>query len=194
MGPLTRALLGRRFSLPVPKILSPDNFTLFVHAVILFAFVAGATYAGTSRLFAAYLAGASISWWDAEFFPGGSSDGENSAGRSSEACKAHESNRCPPESTAEEADEIIPADTPNVETNGPPTKKNEEGSSPRAGHRSFTGPPTGSAIYERYYSVAVERILKPFFFVRLPIPYVFLMITDNSLGLNRLRDSYYKDV
>lgn len=40
------------------------NETAFlIHTATLLGFVTGATYAGTSNLFAAYLAGASISWW-----------------------------------------------------------------------------------------------------------------------------------
>ena len=39
---------------------------LFLHTVLLLALVTGATYAGTSNLFAAYVAGAAISWWDSE--------------------------------------------------------------------------------------------------------------------------------
>ena len=34
------------------------------HTATLLSFMASASYAGTSNLFAAYLAGASISWWD----------------------------------------------------------------------------------------------------------------------------------
>jgi Kef-type K+ transport system membrane component KefB len=44
--------------------LRPTAFAL--HTTLLLALVAGASYAGTSNLFAAYIAGASISWWDGE--------------------------------------------------------------------------------------------------------------------------------
>lgn len=37
-----------------------------LHMSILLALLVGGTYAGTSGLFAAYIAGASISWWDLE--------------------------------------------------------------------------------------------------------------------------------
>jgi Kef-type K+ transport system membrane component KefB len=37
-----------------------------VHTLLLVAMVTASTYAGTSNLFAAYLAGAMVSWWDSE--------------------------------------------------------------------------------------------------------------------------------
>jgi Kef-type K+ transport system membrane component KefB len=37
-----------------------------VHTLLLLGMITGATYAGTSGLFAAYLTGAMISWWDSE--------------------------------------------------------------------------------------------------------------------------------
>ena len=44
----------------------PKQWAFVVHTAILLGLVIGATFAGTSSLFAAYLAGASISWWDSE--------------------------------------------------------------------------------------------------------------------------------
>ena len=44
----------------------PDEATLITHAALLFGLVAAASYAGTSNLFAAYLAGASIRWYYSE--------------------------------------------------------------------------------------------------------------------------------
>lgn len=56
------------------KVKSPDLFifrlarqeetALVIYTAILIGMVTGATYAGTSGLFAAYLAGAAIKWWD----------------------------------------------------------------------------------------------------------------------------------
>lgn len=44
----------------------PDEVTLVAHTALLFGMVVAASYAGTSNLFAAYLAGASISWYYSE--------------------------------------------------------------------------------------------------------------------------------
>ncbi|KAL9084514.1 MAG: hypothetical protein Q9165_008017 [Trypethelium subeluteriae] len=48
---------------------------LLIHNLILLSLIAGASYAGTSTLFAAYLAGACISWFD-ETSPGALSNGQ----------------------------------------------------------------------------------------------------------------------
>ncbi|KAL9136306.1 MAG: hypothetical protein Q9175_002476 [Cornicularia normoerica] len=44
----------------------PDEASLIAHTVLLFGTVVAASYAGTSNLLAAHLAGASISWYDSE--------------------------------------------------------------------------------------------------------------------------------
>lgn len=44
----------------------PYETTLLAHVALLFGTVAAASYAGTSNLFAAYLAGAPISWYYSE--------------------------------------------------------------------------------------------------------------------------------
>lgn len=48
------------------KVLSWEYAPLLIHTAILIGLVIGASYAGTSNLLAAYLAGASISWWDSD--------------------------------------------------------------------------------------------------------------------------------
>ena len=65
--PLTVWLNGKRTGSPtgyINYVLSQDTTPLVIHTMILVGLVTAATYAGTSNLFAAYLAGASISWWD----------------------------------------------------------------------------------------------------------------------------------
>ncbi|KAH9222827.1 Sodium/hydrogen exchanger family-domain-containing protein [Leptodontidium sp. 2 PMI_412] len=65
--PLTRLLNGMRISKTggvVDRVCRGMHTAFVLHTLILLGLVTGATYAGTSNLFAAYLAGASISWWD----------------------------------------------------------------------------------------------------------------------------------
>jgi Kef-type K+ transport system membrane component KefB len=50
----------------INKVLCSTNTAFMVYTLVLIALVTGATYAGTSNLFAAYIAGASVSWWDSE--------------------------------------------------------------------------------------------------------------------------------
>ncbi|GFF53566.1 hypothetical protein IFM46972_09810 [Aspergillus udagawae] len=52
------------YEIRVPAWMRSLNVALVVHMLYLIGLVAGAQYAGTSGLFAAYLAGASISWLD----------------------------------------------------------------------------------------------------------------------------------
>ena len=62
------SLIPDRDSSAVMRIIrrQPHEAVLVAHTVLLFGLVAAASYAGTSNLFAASLAGASISWYDTE--------------------------------------------------------------------------------------------------------------------------------
>lgn len=67
--PLTSRLNSHReahANSTINKLLRRPEVAFAVHTILLIALIAGATYAGTSNLFAAYIAGASISWWDSE--------------------------------------------------------------------------------------------------------------------------------
>ncbi|EKG16003.1 hypothetical protein MPH_06825 [Macrophomina phaseolina MS6] len=124
----------------VQKLLSLHQTTFIIHAVILFGFVAGGTYAGTSNLFTAYLAGASISWWDAEMphLPA-------ERPRSTDAAQ----------NSRQSSAVMAPNDA-------------SQGSERAESVRSFSSTHlSGLAIYERYYHQAVEKILKPLFFASI---------------------------
>lgn len=56
--------LARNLHHRFPDVVHSSNFAFVAHMGVLIGLVAGATYAGTSGLFAAYLAGAGISWFD----------------------------------------------------------------------------------------------------------------------------------
>lgn len=67
--PLTIYLNRSRVASPgggIDKIMSLPVLPLAIHTILLVALVTTAVYAGTSGLFAAYLTGASITWWDTE--------------------------------------------------------------------------------------------------------------------------------
>jgi Kef-type K+ transport system membrane component KefB len=59
---------GHERSLPkwMGKVANSHQVVFVIYALPLLAFVTGASYAGTSNLFSAYLAGATVSWWDGE--------------------------------------------------------------------------------------------------------------------------------
>jgi Kef-type K+ transport system membrane component KefB len=48
------------------KMVQRSETVFVMHTLLLLAMVTGSSYAGTSNLFAGYLAGAIISWWDSE--------------------------------------------------------------------------------------------------------------------------------
>lgn len=67
--PLTRRI--NQFRTPPASgifnhLMTSERTALLAHTLILLGCVAGAGYAGISNLFSAYIAGASISWWDTE--------------------------------------------------------------------------------------------------------------------------------
>jgi hypothetical protein len=125
----------------VQQLLTQHQSAFIVHTTLLLAMVTGATYAGTSNLFAAYLAGAMVSWWDTEVpHPIVRSAGKQPA-----------------------SDDATPA---RSETEQPVLKPDDASKSFKQTDNDHVEDKTsGIVIYRDYYSKAVDRILKPFFFV-----------------------------
>jgi Kef-type K+ transport system membrane component KefB len=118
---------------------------------VLLAMITGATYAGTSNLFAAYLAGASITWLDdslsnykRERLSDSGSTTTQATGESSRRRSSHGPHGDRPASTSEH---------PGTDTGNLPLE--------------HTNDCSGKRIYERYYSPAVESILRPLFFASI---------------------------
>jgi len=121
--------------------LTLDRRTAFcIQTLVLIAFVVASTYAGTSNLFAAYLAGASVSWWS-------SLDLGLSRNTTTRSFQAKSERR---------TDAAEQVHTP------PTTSQSRNGSIDAAGHAL-----SGEAIYKEYYSAVVDRILKPLFFASI---------------------------
>ncbi|KAI1074793.1 Sodium/hydrogen exchanger [Whalleya microplaca] len=129
-----------------------------VQTAILLALVVAASYAGASVLLAAYLAGIMISWWDAQKDEPESS-GATSVGR-------QEENRAEgsPGSGQESG-----GDGTHDASGSLPTR-------PQPDNQQATRH-SGADVYDHYYSQAVNRVLKPFFFASIgfsiPISKVF---------------------
>lgn len=67
--PVTLKLNAIRENSPglhIDALLSSRKTAFAVHTLLLLTLVVGGTFAGTSALLAAYIAGATISWWDSE--------------------------------------------------------------------------------------------------------------------------------
>jgi hypothetical protein len=141
-----------------------DNFmrkssTAFaIHTLILLGLITGATYAGTSNLFAAYIAGASISWWDSEV-PHVAMERTTQREEKREQTASATLTSAAEQSPSERPDNNVQAahslsESANGASSNLSPKVDEE-------ERNVT---SGSFIYEHYYHPAVSKILQPLFF------------------------------
>ncbi|OAP62846.1 hypothetical protein AYL99_02073 [Fonsecaea erecta] len=168
-----------------------DKLPFLFSTALLVALVTAASYAGTSNLFAAYLAGATISWLDESSLQ---AVGIRSQGKCSQAPQVQKSSvnatstvASVQSGTSQNASEIPGSDHDKPQHYQPPLMQ------PSRPSRELTPPPedpnavtgvdrdSGSAaipraldlesrslqMYNRYYAPAVERILKPFFFASI---------------------------
>lgn len=128
------------------------------HTLVLLALVTGSTYAGTSNLFAAYIAGAVVNWWD------------SLVNTTLQECKTgavkgkKQSKKVPARNEV-----LVAADSPSSSSQNSASQENSE-SNARQSPQPTTAPhhhPTGAEIYERFYAPGMTAILKPFFFVRI---------------------------
>lgn len=141
--PATLWLNAQRANQPagyLNRALMAHGAAFALHTLILLGCIAAATYAGTSNLFAAYIAGASISWWDSEV-PHSAKDGTPQAATT----------------TATNANEVGTA-TPEADEGNTVTLSLSSQNKPAPGF-------SGLEVYEKYYLAPVNRVLKPFFFV-----------------------------
>jgi hypothetical protein len=146
--PITLWLNGKRVRSPTGKLnqlLTKSNTAWIIHTLALIGSIAGSTYAGTSNLFASYIAGACISWWDAEV-PHPVLEATVST---SEPVQAEDSSNVDPQSAP-----------------GPVIQIRREPSFP------------GLDTFEKYYKQPLDRILRPFFFVRTVHLHYGTVITD----------------
>jgi Kef-type K+ transport system membrane component KefB len=126
------------------KILATQEAAFVIHTLILVGAVAAATYAGSSNLYAAYLAGAAISWWDSEVpHVGLATSAEQPA------------NSRPSESDSDEVQEARSGHSRDADQS-----RDDESTSTAAKRR-------GTHIYEIYYQQPVDRVFKPLFFASI---------------------------
>lgn len=137
--PLTGVIVELREAKPASslnRLLGKELTSLTFYTVTLVTIVAGATYAGSSALLGAYIAGAVISWWDAV------------APQPKSAAINSPSGDTP--SGNEATDTTVMTGTQEGETD----QLNEP-------HESQSG----TALFEKYYEPALRRVFKPLFFV-----------------------------
>ncbi|KAJ4324149.1 hypothetical protein N0V94_001505 [Neodidymelliopsis sp. IMI 364377] len=157
--PITLSLNHHREANPTATLngfLRKTQIALTFHTALLVALVAGATYAGTSNLFAAYIAGATISWWDSEIpharlaTTAKSIHSHDMAVTVTGLCESAPSN-AKNESNVTKPEQSIQAPHPGQATS---TNQEEEDL-------------CGAVIYEQYYHQAVSKILQPLFFASI---------------------------
>ncbi|BCS27810.1 cation:proton antiporter [Aspergillus puulaauensis] len=122
----------------LPQFTHTPQFAFIGYTCLLVGLVAGGTYAGTSSLFAAYLAGVITSWFDTLV-------------------------RTVPSSTAEQR----PQDEDNSSQAQAPPEQLAAGSTPQTPSLREDDTITGMYIYEHYYHGPVTRILIPMFFASI---------------------------
>ena len=164
--PLIIWALSKRHTFP--KFMQSFPFAFLVHTTVLVGMVAGETYAGTSTLFAAYLAGVLISWFDELPSTATSgSDGQSRGGaqmppenlKAQELPAEHQDRRPKPQQ-----DQLnMPKDL-SSSLNAEQTRE-ESYSQQQPSNFVDHDTPTGVLVYERYYKQSVSRILTPLFFV-----------------------------
>ena len=166
--PATHWLNGRRKTYengPLQRISSHKQTSLVIHTSILVAMVSGASYAGTSDLFAAYLAGASISWWD--------SDVQHPSQTPSDALVSPITDATSGDKEEEPAGPAVAAraEAPGKNVGEEPMPETDNSRQPvSTDQRLATQDPadsSGAAIFDEYYKPALEKILKPFFFASI---------------------------
>ncbi|EME83058.1 uncharacterized protein MYCFIDRAFT_116452, partial [Pseudocercospora fijiensis CIRAD86] len=139
LKPLTRELynaIRSQNSERRHKWIATENVALVLHAMVLAGLVAAASYAGTSNLFAAYIAGATISWWD---------------GLCKELRMSNPNEEMEPPATGQQSCTQATEDSPQLHVRSNPNISDL----------------TGIAVFEKYYSPALQTILKPFFFASI---------------------------
>jgi Kef-type K+ transport system membrane component KefB len=139
----------------IARLICLRQTALIVHSTLLLGLVAGASYAGTSNLFAAYLAGAVISWWDSEVPHAVVQHEEKTASKRLSGA---------PHSPFHEGGTSTEADiqrSPDQDREGERNPDNTSQEEPEVEDTS------GTAVYERYYQQAVSRILQPLFFASI---------------------------
>ncbi len=165
------------------KLGGPLAFNLVFSTMVLVALVTAASYAGTSNLFAAYLAGAIISWTDEV-------NSKTSISGSQDAFEERNEQIHTPSAASSGAQ--IARDCPDSVT-GPPREHQVSTTQRCSPTREITppaddapeakvidqepdttAPPTTSTIdghtiqmYNTFYAPAVDRVLKPFFFASI---------------------------
>ncbi|CAG8007824.1 unnamed protein product [Penicillium nalgiovense] len=130
-----------------PAFVRTAQFAFLAHTCVLVGIVAGATYSGTSSLFAAYLAGVIVSWFDGLVAEAKTPIPVFQSEDSQEPTRNHQGST---QNSKNRHAEKTPSRAQPQETEIP-----------------HNDTPTGELIYSQYYKEPVNRILLPLFFASI---------------------------
>jgi Kef-type K+ transport system membrane component KefB len=147
LQPVLKKLLD--FKDKFPAFVGTAQFAFLAQTCVLVGIVAGATYSGTSSLFAAYIAGVIVSWFD----------GLVAEAKTPIPVFQSEDSQEP---TGNHQGSIQNSKNRHAEETPSPAQ-------PRETEIPHHDTPTGELIYSEYYKEPVNRILLPLFFVSLSI-------------------------
>ncbi|KAJ9350999.1 hypothetical protein DTO027B9_6584 [Paecilomyces variotii] len=148
IGPISRRILSAKPK--VPNFIGSVQFAFLYQTIFLIGLVTGATYAGTSSLFAAYLAGVIVTWFDGMVIESKMPSG---------VIPSNTRSTDPPSSNNRAQDN----DTSGL---GVPSQISNA-SSTSTNNTQSAETPTGEKVYEKYYKQPVNRILTPLFFASI---------------------------
>lgn len=149
VSPLTLMLNKYRDKNPdnwIQRLIVREQTAFILHTTILMAMVTASSYVGTSNLFAAYLSGAMVSWWDSEVPHPPLHSEDKRINLSAHRDRNAANSSAPLVSTTES--KIKTQNILDTSTSQPACKQ------------------SGAAIFHAYYAQPTDKILKPFFFVR----------------------------
>jgi Kef-type K+ transport system membrane component KefB len=152
------------------------------HTLVLTGLVTGSTYAGTSNLFAAYIAGAVVNWWDAlvstmlqERRSGFTPEKNTRKGKKAATSSGGQATTSSPSSS---------------ETSTPISHAPAADQFASRTHDKLKG----AVIYEHMYAPAMNSILKPFFFVSTMFIFAVHLDTNHVPGIHWLFHSHHSNV
>lgn len=156
------------------------------HTLILLGLVTGSTYAGTSNLFAAYIAGAAVNWWDA--LVNKTLEERRSATPKEKSAKGKKASSAQDLSIPGSQGSSV--NTPSSDGRSSDVAEQQEKRFVSPIHHELTG----AVIHERLYAPAMTSILKPFFFVSPRIPGISFPQLTRTSGIDRLLHPHHSNV
>lgn len=151
-----------------------EQSVLTFHTSVLVAMVTASSYAGTSNLFAAYLAGASSSWWDGLVHKsskaGESADPLSREINSQKQLRGHDSYPIDTQVKCAHLNDSVDDGTSAVVRSDAPGSDDSDShrlSSFRNGLMEEVKQLCATSIFNKYYRGALNTILKPYFFASI---------------------------